>query len=82
MAISYLVKVVRCEPLSGYRLRVACSDGAEGVFDMSGYMTRGMFREVGTPEKFAAVRLVAGVPTWPGGIDIAPERVRSDMIPA
>ncbi|KAB8293620.1 hypothetical protein DSM100685_0688 [Bifidobacterium avesanii] len=80
--VDYMVKVTECEPLPGFRLRVACSDGSRGVFDMSKYVTRGMFREVNTPERFNMVRLVFGVPTWPGDIDIAPERVRSDMVAA
>lgn len=79
MAVDYLIKVTECKPLPDYRLAVTCSDGAKGIFDMSGYMTHGMFREVNTPSLFNAVRLVHGVPTWPGDIDIAPERVRSDM---
>ncbi len=28
---------------------------------------------------FRSVRLVAGAPTWSNGMDIAPERIRSDM---
>ncbi|NMM93453.1 DUF2442 domain-containing protein [Bifidobacterium oedipodis] len=76
-----LVKVTECEPLPDYRLRVKCSDGAVGVFDMSGYLNRGVFRALRSPGVFNSVRLVFGVPTWPGDIDIAAERVRSDMMP-
>lgn len=31
------------------------------------------------PQTFDRVRLAFGVPSWPGDIDIAAERVRSDM---
>lgn len=79
MDVDYLIKITECKPLPGYRLAVTCSDESKGVFDMSKYVTRGMYREISTPVLFNTVRLVHGVPTWPGDIDIAPERVRSDM---
>lgn len=79
MAIDYLIQVTECEPLPGYRLKVKCSDGVSGVFDMSKYLERGMFKRLKDTSAFNAVRLVFGAPTWPGNIDIAPERVRSDM---
>ena len=49
------------------------------MFDMSKYLERGMFKRLKDTSVFNAVRLVFGAPTWPGNIDIAPERVRSDM---
>lgn len=79
--LDYLCDVTECEPLPGYRLQVKCSDGASGVFDMSGYIVRGMFRPLRDVSLFNRVHIVSGAPTWPGGIDIAPERVRSDMVP-
>lgn len=80
MKVDYLVKVTECEPLPGYRLRVACSDGTQGVFDMSAYMDRGAFRLTNSPDAFNRVHLVAVAPTWTGSVDIAPERVRTDMV--
>ena len=68
-----------CEPMPGYRLKVTCSDGATGIFDMSRYVDRGMFKPLKDPQTFDRVRLAFGVPSWPGDIDIAAERVRSDM---
>ena len=77
--LDYLCDVTSVAPLDDYRLRVTCSDGASGVFDMSKYLSKGAFRELRDPKVFRGVRLVAGAPTWPNGMDIAPERVRSDM---
>ncbi|OZG64001.1 DUF2442 domain-containing protein [Bifidobacterium eulemuris] len=79
MSVDYGVKVVECEPLPDYRLKVKCSDGTSGVFDMSSYMDRGVYRQIRSPKVFNDVRLIFGVPTWLGDIDIAAERVRSDM---
>ena len=77
--LDYLCDVTACEPLPGYKLKVTCSDGATGIFDMSKYIDRGMFKPLRDINLFNRVRIEAGAPTWPGNIDIAPERVRSDM---
>ena len=79
MTIDYSIKVTQCEPMPGYKLKVTCSDGATGIFDMSRYVDRGMFKPLKDPQTFDRVRLAFGVPSWPGDIDIAAERVRSDM---
>ena len=79
MTIDYSIKVTQCEPMPGYKLKVTCSDGATGIFDMSRYVDRGMFKPLKDPQTFDRVRLEFGVPSWPGDIDIAAERVRSDM---
>ena len=46
---------------------------------MSLYIERGMFKPLNDPHTFDRVRLEYGEPSWPGDIDIAAERVRSDM---
>lgn len=79
--LDYLCDVTECTPLPGYKLKVACSDGAKGIFDMSGYVNRGMYKPLKDVRVFQQVHIVSGAPTWPGNIDIAPERVRSDMTP-
>ena len=79
MTIDYSIKVTQCEPMPGYKLKVTCSDGATGIFDMSRYIDRGMFKPLKDPQTFDRVRLAFGVPSWPGDIDIAAERVRSDI---
>ena len=73
MTIDYSIKVTQCEPMPGYKLKVTCSDGATGIVE------RGMFKPLKDTQTFDRVRLTFGVPSWPGDIDIAAERVRSDM---
>ena len=69
MTIDYSIKVTQCEPMPGYKLKVTCSDGATGIFDMSRYIDRGMFKPLKDPQTFDRVRLAFGVPSWPGDID-------------
>ena len=66
MTIDYSIKVTQCEPMPGYKLKVTCSDGATGIFDMSRYIDRGMFKPLKDPQTFDRVRLAFGVPSWPG----------------
>lgn len=77
-----VLTITQCEPLPDYRLSVVCSDGARGVFDMKPYLNRGVFQQLQSPEVFNRVRLLFGVPSWHGGIDIAAERVRSELVAA
>lgn len=77
--LDYLCEVTEVRPLDGYKLHVTCSDGASGIFDMTKYLDQGAFQALRDPSMFRSVRLVAGAPTWSNGIDIAPERIRSDM---
>ena len=62
MTIDYSIKVTQCEPMPGYKLKVTCSDGATGIFDMSRYIDRGMFKPLKDPQTFDRVRLAFGVP--------------------
>lgn len=66
MTIDYSIKVTQCEPMPGYKLKVTCSDGATGIFDMSRYVERGMFKPLKDTQTFGRVRLTFGVPHGPG----------------
>ena len=67
-----MVKVVKLEPLDGFRLWVRFSDGSEGIRDYSN-----MIAEVGPMVEplrdqafFEKVFISFGVPGWPNGYDI------------
>lgn len=77
MAIDYLIQVTECEPLPGYRLKVKCSDGVSGVFDMSKYLERGMFKRLKDTSVFNAVRLVFARRHGPGILIL----LRSECVP-
>ena len=40
MTIDYSIKVTQCEPMPGYKLKVTCSDGATGIFDIAAERVR------------------------------------------
>src|SRR5687768_14532838 len=67
-----LVDVVGIEPLGGYRLRLAFSDGTSGEHDFGPLIAAGgpMIEPLRDPIFFARVFIDAGVPAWPNGFDV------------
>jgi Protein of unknown function (DUF2442) len=69
-------RVTEVEALSGFRLRVAFSDGLTGVVDISGLVhspKAGVFAALSDPSLFAKVTLAYGAVAWPGELDLAPD---------
>lgn len=78
--MSYRVTAV--EPRANYRIWVRFEDGAEGEVDLSDVAGRGVFKRwTDHPHEFAAVSIdpVSGAPTWPGGLDVAPDKLHEDL---
>ena len=71
---------VRARP--GYRVWVRFQDGLEGEADLSDIAGRGVFKRwVDNPDEFAQVCVDAdsGTIAWPGGLDVAPDRLYSEV---
>ena len=75
-----LVDVVSVEALPDYRLSLEFSDGKRGIFDMTPYLSSGQYTKIATPDAFNEVRVECFTASWPGGIDIAPERLYSECV--
>jgi hypothetical protein len=78
-----MVDVQSIRPLEGCRLWVRFTDGSEGVRDLSDVIAKDgvMVEPLKLQEYFARVFLDMGAPTWPNGLDIAPEWLRREMEP-
>ena len=75
------LKVLSVKPLENHRLRVALSNGREGIFDVSPYLDIGVFKQLKKPAYFAKVKkLFAGV-GWPNGQDLSPLKIDDEMRP-
>jgi hypothetical protein len=70
-----VIRIVSVEPLPGYRLKVAFSDGLSGVFAVEPERRSGVFLKLLDPQVFNAVTVNTdfGCVEWPGGIDLCPE---------
>jgi len=73
------VKAVK--PLPDYRIYVEIEDGRRGVFDMTPYLDRGVFRELRDVRYFNRVGILFGAVTWPNDQDIAPETLLAGLGP-
>ena len=73
--------VTTVKPLPGYRIYVEVEDGRKGIFDMTPYLDRGVFRELRDEHYFNQVGILWGAVTWPNDQDIAPETLLAEMKP-
>lgn len=70
-----MVDVTGVEALDGHKLLVSFNTGEQGVVDMTPYLGIGQFQALCDPSLFCRARVECFTVVWPGGIDIAPERL-------
>jgi hypothetical protein len=69
------VKITRAEPLESYVVRFHLSDGRRVDRNFM-FLRGGVFEKIRRdPRRFRAVKVLGGVPTWPGGVDLDPNVV-------
>jgi hypothetical protein len=77
-----LYDVVEVEARPNHRVWVRFEDGVEGVVDLSHLVGRGVFKRWSdNPSEFAEVSVdpESGTLVWPGGLDVAPDRLYQDV---
>lgn len=72
-----LVSVIEARYVSGYRLRLRFSDGAEKTVDFSSWLHGPVFQPLREISVFKKFFLAGGTVCWPNGADVAPESLRS-----
>ena len=74
-------RIVEAVATVDYRLRIRFDDGAQGEVDLSDMVGRGVFQAWSRPEDFVCVSInpETGTVTWPGGIDLCPDRLYCDI---
>jgi len=77
-----MIKVTAVKPCSNYGLLVTFLNGENKYFDMRPYLHYPVFRKLENPGFFALASVDYGTVTWPGDIDIAPETLFTEGIPA
>ncbi len=78
-----LYDVVAAEARPGFKVWVRFENGVEGEADLSDLAGRGVFeRWTDNPAEFAEVSVdpESGTVTWPGGLDVAPDRLYSEVV--
>ena len=78
-----LCDVVAVEARPGFKVWVRFEDGVEGEADLSDLAGRGVFKRwTENPPEFleASVDPDSGTVIWPGGLDVAPDRLYSEVL--
>lgn len=68
-----MIKLIAVEPKEQYQLLLRFSDGAQGVFDFSGFVDAGteMTEPLRDPTYFARHFIELGALAWPNGLDFS-----------
>ncbi len=61
-------------------IKVRFVDGVEGVVRFEPGFFRGVFAPLVDPERFAEATVTMGAVTWPGELDLAPDRMHDDIV--
>jgi hypothetical protein len=77
-----IIAVISVEPLENYRLMVTLSDGRRGIFDVSPYLSEGVFSELKDHQYFNRVYVAYDTVVWPHEQDIDPELIEMELQPA
>jgi Protein of unknown function (DUF2442) len=71
--------VITVRALANYQIFVELADGRTGVFDMSPYLEKGLFKELKNISYFNQVGIQYGAVTWPNEQDISPDTLVSAL---
>lgn len=67
--------------MQNYRLHVEFADGTQGTVDMEHFLSRecGVFKALREPSIFMQAHIDHGAVTWPGELDLAPDRMHEEL---
>ena len=72
-------RVCEMHMLADRAMQVRFVDGVEGVVRFGPDFYRGVFAHLVDPDRFAEARVEMGAVTWPGELDLAPDRMHQDI---
>ncbi len=77
--MAQMVKVISVEAIENHKLLVSLSNSKKGIFNVSPYLDKGVFRELRDPEYFRRVRVAYGGVTWPHEQDFSAETIEYEL---
>jgi hypothetical protein len=73
-------RVVGMRLIEDRAMQVRFVDGVEGVVRFGPNFYRGVFAHLVDADRFAEARVEMGAVTWPGELDLAPDRMHDDIV--
>ena len=73
-------RVVDMRIVEDRAMRVRFLDGVEGTVRFGPTFFRGVFAHLIDPTEFAQAAVEMGAVTWPGELDLAPDRMHDDIL--
>ena len=74
-----VVSVISIEPQENKTIFVKLSNGKEGYFDVSPYLSKGIFTELQSDNYFQQARISFGGIAWPNAQDFSADTVEVDL---
>ena len=74
--------VISVTPQPSFQLLLTFANGEIRQFDMRPLLAMKPWSRIAAPALFAKAQVNYGTVVWPGGIDIAPETLLLDSVPA
>lgn len=68
--------------LDDYQLELEFENGEQRIFNLTPYLSRGIFVRLQNRALFQAARVVAGSVEWPGGLDLSYDTLYLESQPA
>jgi len=75
-------KIIKVEPRDNFTIYIEFEDGRCGIKDMSPLLQKGVFKPLQDPDFFNQVVLneEIGAPSWPNGVDLAPDSLYENLL--
>ena len=77
-----MIEVTAVKSIQDYHLVVTFNTDEVRRFDMRPYLHYPIYQRLENPGFFSLAKVEYGTVTWPGDIDIAPETIYHDGLPA
>jgi len=73
--------VIAVKPLPSYKLLLTFENGENRIFDVTPYLSLGVFAELKDVSLFNAVRISFDTVEWQNGADLCPDLLYTDSLP-